>query len=95
MGMFDSFYDETHSLRKDIALGIINSPEFDETPARKRALPMNFMAIKQRSSMINDICRQNHAGMEQGRGGSAPDERYLRIKANAESMLRSLQQKAA
>lgn len=92
-----TFYDKAYPLRRDIALSIINSPEFDETPARKRALPMNFMGIKQRSDMINEICRQNHAGMEQGRGGTAPDERYLRIKAHAERVLEGLagQQKAA
>lgn len=92
-----TFYDQTYFLRRDIALSIINSIEFDETPGRKRALPMNFMAIKQRSEMINDICRHNHAGMEQGRGGTPPDERYLRVKENAARVLQglTLQQKAA
>lgn len=90
-----SFFDQTSDMRERISRDIINAPDFDETPGRKRALLRNFMVVRQRSAMINDICRQNHAGMAQSRGGSPPDERYLRIKANAERMLQGLQQKAA
>lgn len=92
-----TFYDQTYPLRRDIALSIINSPEFDETPARKRALPMNFAKFKQHSEMINDHCRQGHADMARSRGGSPPDARYLRVKENAARVLLGLtsQQKAA
>ncbi len=67
--VFDWLHTERHRIAKDI----INSPDFDETPARKAALIRNFNLSDEWSFIINSGLRDE--------GGDIPDEeRYHRIR---------------
>jgi hypothetical protein len=79
-----SFYDAMALLRRRQARAITTSPEFQEPAWRKEILLRHHPLIEFRSQKINDIVRS------MGMGGPAPDERYVRVKAAAISLLSSV-----
>jgi hypothetical protein len=83
-------FDAGRLVRRKQAHDIINGEDFQETEWRKDLLRRNHPLTEYRSYSINDMVRNNRAFIEQQRGGvgSAPDERYNRIKANAEKVFR-------
>lgn len=71
-------YDWLYLDRRALAHRIINSPDFDETPARKRALLRNHHLVEEWSRIIN-MSLQN----EPGAPVDSNNERYLRIRQQA------------
>lgn len=55
-------FDALRGEREDQAKALINSPDFDETPARKRALLNNFPRIADYSKIVNGGARQDLGG---------------------------------
>jgi hypothetical protein len=51
-------FDVLSKERQEVARSIINGPDFDETPARKRALINNFPWIEHHSAIVNSAARQ-------------------------------------
>jgi hypothetical protein len=90
-GWWATYYDACHMLRVRQARGIIDDPAFEETAARKAALPHNFELVRQRARMINDVLRLDGAAIEATRGAGVgpPDARYARAKARAIAALRA------
>lgn len=79
-------YDAGRYERRRQATKIIDA--LDEPEWRKSVLVQNFPLVEHRSMCINHGVRVDAARIEQDRGGveSAPDERYLRIKARADKL---------
>jgi hypothetical protein len=78
--LFDALAKE----RQDLAGSIIESRDFDETPARKRALLNNFPWIAHHSALVNSHARQDP-------GASIPgDDWYDAVKAAGLAKLRSV-----
>ncbi len=82
-GFWGVVFDWLHIERHRIAKDIINSPDFDETPARKAALIRNFRLSDEWSFIIN-------AGLHHGEQGQVDpnDERYARIKKRGEETIK-------
>lgn len=77
-------FDMLGKERQATARSIIESPDFDETPARKTALLNNFHWIMHHSGIVNSAARQMA-------GANIPyDAWYQDVKAAGEKKLRSL-----
>lgn len=72
--------------RRDLARSIINSKDFDDTPARKAALIRNEPLVRHWSVMINETLKQ----MDQGKVDEG-DERYMRIRKRGIEMIERIQ----
>lgn len=81
-GFWGIVFDWLHLDRRRIAHGIINSPDFEETPARKAALLRNYPLVEEWSMIINSMVQN-----EQGIAIDADDERYARIRKRAEETI--------
>jgi len=79
-----SFYDKLAPVRREMAQAIIDDPQFIETPQRKAILRGSYPGIEERSVMINDHVRA------MADTGLPHDARYLRVKAQAERILRDV-----
>lgn len=79
-----TFFDALAPMRREIALKVINSPEFQEPDWRKRMLVSRFPLIEEVSQMINDTVRS--APWSKGVGDH--DDRYRRIKQHAVEIVR-------
>jgi hypothetical protein len=77
-------FDALATERQEIARSIIESVDFDETPARKRALLNNFPWITHHSACVNSGARQD-AGEN-----LPPDDWYEAVKATGLAKLRSV-----
>lgn len=71
-------FDWLHIERRKLAHSIINSADFDETPARKAALLRNHPLTEEWSFIINSML-QNDKGIDV----AADDVRYLRLRDKA------------
>jgi len=71
-------FDALHAERRELAHRIIDSPDFDETPARKRALKRNAVLWHEWSALINENLKEI-----QGQEVRPDDERYHRLQAKA------------
>lgn len=80
-----ALFDWLHVERRQIAEDIINSPDFDETPARKRALLRNYPLIEEWSQIVNYGLR-NDPGAPVDEG----DERYERIRKRGEDRINAI-----
>jgi hypothetical protein len=74
-------FDWLHLERRQIAERIINSVDFDETPARKRALMRNQTLVDEWGFVINSGLRDEPAG------DPPEEERYTRIRKQAEEII--------
>ena len=90
-GFWATFFDSTYEMRCDIARKIIRADDFDDTPARKRAMEHNWPLTFQHSQLVNNICRDNDKEI----GDPTRDARYERIKARAIQLLDNLQKAPA
>ena len=89
--LWGAVFEALKSERHAIALDIINSPDFDDTEVRKRALIRNFALSDDWSFLINYGLRDD--------GGDIPDdERYMRLRKKGIAIVEAAQaehQKAA
>lgn len=77
-------FDVLITERQAVARSIIESDDFDETPARKRALLNNFPWIAHHSAIINSAARQD-PGVT-----LPPDDWYAGVKETGLAKLRSM-----
>jgi hypothetical protein len=79
-----TFYDAAVIHRRQIAHSIIKSDEFQEPEWRKRLLLSHHPLIEERSKLINDSAR----AIQWPIPPEKVDDRYRRVKAAAQAMLR-------
>jgi len=79
-----TFFDAGVVHRRKLAHAIINSDDFLEPEWRKKLLLRHHPLIEERSKMINDSARTTRWHLPPEK----PDERYLRAKSAAQSVLR-------
>jgi len=80
-----TFYDAGVVHRRNLARSIVESEDFIEPEWRKKLLLSDYhMLIEGRSKMTNDSARTTHWG----KPPEAVDDRYRRIKAVAQGLLR-------
>ena len=80
-----TFYDAGIVHRRNLARSIVESEDFIEPEWRKKLLLSDYhMLIEGRSKMTNDSARTTHWG----KPPEAVDDRYRRIKAVAQGLLR-------
>ena len=80
-----TFYNLGVVHRRNLARSIVESPDFIEPEWRKKLLMSDYhMLIEGRSKMTNDTARMT----QWGKPPEAIDDRYRRIKANAQGLLR-------
>jgi hypothetical protein len=82
-------YDALYPLRRECAFSIIQGDDFEETPARKRALMQNWTRVNEYAKILHRGLRADVAGIHDARGTDAPDPGYDAIKAKAKIMLRN------
>jgi FkbM family methyltransferase len=76
--LWGNVFDWLYLDRRNLARKIINSPDFDETPARKKALLRNHELVEEWSRIINTSLQR------EAQGDIDPnDERYARIRQRA------------
>lgn len=83
-----TYFDAACIVRRKEARAIIDSPDFLTPDWQKEVLRRHFPLIEHRSRWINNHGRDIQ--VEKQRGGTPPDERYLRIRARAEVRLLEL-----
>jgi hypothetical protein len=77
-------FDAQSKERQALARSIIESPEFDETPARKAGLLNNFPAIAQHSMLVNRMARQDLGAYH------PQDDWYDKVRAAGVARLKEL-----
>ena len=82
--LWTGVFDATFLVRRRCAEAIINSPDFEEPEWRKKIALSHHPLVEFRSQCINAIVRQDSRGMPDA---GPPDERYLRLRAAAQSMV--------
>lgn len=83
-----ALFDWLHLERRKLATSIISSIDFDETPARKKALVRNHWLVFERSAMIN-------GSLHGVPGIQGTDERYDRIRAKACALIDEIKDEAS
>lgn len=76
-----TWFDAAHLLRRKVALDIIDSEDFKETPHTKARLKSHHMRVEFYSRYVNDQVRALTPAK------LPHDERYLRVKAKAIEMI--------
>lgn len=89
-----TFYDETRPMRAALARTIINDPDYEGSPDYRQDVIGSIPEVGREFEKLNAILRHpEHARVvELQYGHEAPaDERYIRIKRNAEQIISELQ----
>lgn len=85
-----TWFDAAYLKRRNEAIGIINSAEFDEPQWRKEMLISAVPIIEGRSRWVNDQVRGQGRNLEGWSGLTPADERYQRVKQKAVDMVPQL-----
>jgi hypothetical protein len=86
-GWWGTFFDAGYMVRRNIARGIIECPDFHESCNTKTRLINQAPLIEFRSKWINQHLRDNDRAWRQWSGLTEQDPRYLRVKQRAISLL--------
>lgn len=83
-----SLYDALAVKRHEMCRRIFADPDFTTPKWMQRMLRTGWAQIDRRSFAINSGCREQAKAMEENRGATPPDERYLRIRAKAMDLIK-------
>jgi hypothetical protein len=86
-GWWATFFDAAYLMRRKIARGIIDSPDFQEPEWRKEILRNHSPLIEYRSQWINHGVRSRDKELSEWSGLTDNDARYLRVRDKAVAMI--------
>jgi glycosyltransferase involved in cell wall biosynthesis len=84
-GLWGNVFDWLYLDRRNLARKIINAKDFDETPARKRALLRNHELVEEWSRIINASLQNEPPGEV-----DKSNERYMRIRERAIALVQPI-----